>query len=135
MSFILRFVDFCFLLHHRMELVCMILLHYLNWYYNLHTIQYSSPPLIRPPSPTAPRHMRPHSLCINRVTVYLTSRQRPPTRRGQRPRRHTKVVPSGAATCRLSGGFFEIKCSVCFYRKREERQIGMSIKQNTWFCV
>ena len=26
---------------------------------------YSSPPLIRPPSPTAPWHIRPHSLCIN----------------------------------------------------------------------
>ena len=49
----------------------------------------------------------------------INPRQRPPTRRGQRPHSYTKVVPLGAATCRLSGGFFEIKCSVCFNRKAQ----------------
>ena len=63
------------------------------------------PPLIRPPSPTAPRHIYGRIRCAltESLCTIVTSRQRPPTRRGQRPHSHTKVVPSETATSRISG--------------------------------
>ena len=73
---------------------------------------------------------------MSRAAVSLTSRQRPPTRCGQRPHRHTKVVPSGAATCRLSGGFFEIKkCFADFDWVNLKTWLLNLQSQMPWFLV
>ena len=56
--------------------------------------------------------------------------------RHQGPHRHTKVDPSGAATCRFSSNFFEIKCSVCFYRTSPDTSsffsLGALCLQSKW---
>ena len=65
------------------------------------------------PSPKATRQMWLDSLCIKWVltrVIYLL----PVATCHTRPDSHTKMDLSGAATCQLSGGFFETKCSVSF---------------------